>query len=804
MKVIKSSGIAQEFDPNKIIQVLEWAHEGIEFTSDLDVITLYQNIIPHLKDGMTTEEIQTAIVKVAADSITLEEQDYQYVASNLAQFGLRKSVYGQFDPPRFINHIKSNVALKLYDAEILQKYSPEEIETLEKSIRHENDFKFTYAGTSQLVEKYLVKDRSTGKIYETPQFMYMLIAMCLHQEEPKEIRLQAVIDFYNACSDKQISLPTPILAGVRTPTRQFSSCVLIESGDSLESINETNSAIIKYVSKRAGIGINAGAIRADGSKIGAGEVKHTGITPFLKTYNYSTHSCSQGGIRKGSGNIFWPMWHLELENLIVLKNNKGTDENRIRHMDYGIQINDLMVERYINDDYITLFSPDVHPELYESFFSNPVRFREIYEELETLVPVRKKRIKARTVWEEMFATERSNTARIYPMHVDNVNEYGPWIREIAPVRQSNLCMEIALHTQALGMYQDQLVAIAGGNLRSFLEQYGTKKVVLPTVENGFRRIKEETDATEHEFVLKIEEDLGEIALCTLSAFVLDQFDWKNQDEINRIALAMVRSLDNLLDYQDYPHKNALKAKEYRSLGIGVTNYAAWLASNACGYEDSAEITHELFERLQYGLIKASIQLAKEKGASPQMHKTKYGLGQLPIDWYCKNVDELVAPVYVCDWEALRADLIKYGIRNVTLSALMPCESSSQVTNSTNGIEPPRQPITAKESKSGIFNQVVPNYHENALFYDFAWDLVQRSGNIPYLRNCAIMQKFVDQCISLNTYYKPSKYPNGKVPMSEIIEDMLFSFFYGNKTGYYHNTDDGSGEESKTVCDGCAV
>lgn len=804
MKVIKSSGIVQDFDQSKIMQVLDWALEGIQFTCDIDVYDLYDRIVPHLKDGMSTADVQAAVVKVAADSITLEEQDYQYVASNLAQFGLRKTVYGQFDPPKFIKHIQKNTDLGLYDPEILQKYSEEEIEFLETKLKHENDFKFTYAGTCQLMDKYLVKDRSTGAIYETPQFMYMLIAMCLHQEEPKEIRLQTVIDFYNACTEKQISLPTPILAGVRTPTRQFSSCVLIETGDSLDSINEVNAAIVKYVSKRAGIGVNGGAIRAEGSKIGNGEVKHTGVTPFLKTYNYSTHSCSQGGIRKGSANLFYPMWHLELENLIVLKNNKGTDENRIRHMDYGIQVNDLMVERYINDEYITLFSPDVHPELYETFFSDQDRFREIYEELEQLAPVRKKRIKARTVWEEMFAMERSNTARIYPMHVDNVNNFGPWIREIAPVRQSNLCMEIALHTVALATYSEQLVAIAGGNIRNFLETYGTKKAVLPSVENGFRRISDESEAEGDEFVLKIEEDHGEIALCTLSAFVLGNFNWRDQTEVNRIAMTMVRSLDNLLDYQDYPHKNALKAKEYRSLGIGVTNYAAWLASEAAGYEDSAELTHELFERLQYGLISASVQLAKEKGASPQMHKTRYGRGELPIDWYCPTVDELIAPVYVCDWEALRELLILYGIRNVTLSALMPCESSSQVTNSTNGIEPPRQPITAKSSKSGAFNQVVPNYAENAMFYDFAWDLIQRAGNKPYLRNCAIMQKFVDQCISLNTYYKPSKYPNGKVPMSEIIDDMLFSFYYGNKTGYYHNTDDGSGEENKIVCDGCAV
>lgn len=748
MKIIKSSGIAQEFDQNKIMQVLNWAYEDVDITTDLDMHDLYERIIPHLKDGMTTSEIQSVVVKVAADSISLEEQDYQYVASNLAQFGLRKSVFGQFDPPKFYYHIRTVTNYGIYDPEILQKYSKKEIDFLDSKIDHNRDFDLTYAGTAQLMDKYLVKDRSTGKIFETPQFMYMLIAMCLHQDEPEERRLQCVIDFYDAASTRKISLPTPILAGVRTPTRQFSSCVVIESGDSLDSINEANSAIVKYVSKRAGIGINAGMIRAEGSKIGPGEVKHTGIIPFWKHFNTAVHCCSQGGIRKGSATMFYPMWHLELENLIVLKNNKGVEENRIRHMDYGIQINDLMIERYLDDDYITLFSPT--EELYNAYFADPKRFEEMYVDMEYNNAIRKKRIKARTLFEELFATERANTARIYPSYVDNVNEFGPWIRSIAPVKMSNLCMEITLHTKDIG------------------------------------------------------KDDGEIALCTLSAFVLDSFDWKDQEEINRIALVMVRSLDNLLDYQDYPHEKALSAKDYRSLGIGVTNYAAWLASNSASYADANELTHELFERLQYGLIKASIQLAKEKGPSPKMHMTKWGKGELPIDWYCKNVDELVKPIYVLDWEAIRSELIEWGIRNVTLMALMPCESSSQVSNSTNGIEPPRQPITAKSSKSGAFNQVVPNYAENGLFYDFAWEMVNKYGNKGYLTQCAIMQKWVCQAISLNTYYMPSKYPNGKVPMSEIIDDMLFCWHYGNKNMYYHNTDDGSGEEDTNGCESCKL
>lgn len=803
MKVIKSSGIAQEFDQSKIIQVLEWSCSN----TIINPYELYELCQPFFKDGMTTTEIQRAIVKVAADSIQVENTDYQYVASNLSMFGLRKEVFGQFDPPHLHTHVLNGINLGIYDKELLTKYTEEEYQILNEIIDHDRDFNFTYAGAMQVKDKYLVKDRSSGKIYETPQFMYMLIAMCLHQEE-QENRLEHVKNFYDAASLKQISLPTPILAGVRTPTRQFSSCVLIETGDSLESITEATSAIVKYVSKRAGIGIAGGAIRAEGSKIGPGEVKHTGVTPFWKLKNAAVHSCSQGGIRKGSATMYWPIWHLECENLMVLKNNKGIEENRIRHMDYGIQINQLMINRYLTNDYITLFSPDVlDGALYDAYFRDADKFKELYENLEKDLCVRKKRIKASELFMGLFMTERANTARLYPSHVDNTNDYGPWIRSIAPVKMSNLCAEIALHTKALGTYQDQRVVVASGDIVKFIETYGTNKVVLPTVENGFKRVGSDYAAGEGEIAFNIQEDLGEIALCTLSAWVLGNFDWKNQDEVNRIGMVMVRALDNLLDYQDYPHRNALKAKEYRSLGIGVTNFAAWLASQGASYNDGNELTHELFERLQYALIKASIQLAKEKGASPQMHKTKYGLGQLPIDWYCPNVDELIAPNYVCDWEALRVDLKEFGIRNVTLSAQMPCESSSQVSNSTNGMEKPLKPVSYKQSKDGSFNQVVPEYEANQIFYEFAWESASRKdGNKGYLTQCAIEQKWTCQAISINTYYVPSSYANGKVPMSQMIDDMLFCFHYGNKNMYYHNTDDGSGadDSSDAECESCKL
>lgn len=736
--VIKSSGVSQEYDIHKLIKVLAWACAN----TGIDPYDLLEKIKVHLRDGMTTKEIQHAAIKVAAAAITKEEPDYQYVASNLAMFALRKQVYNQFEPPCFIDHISYVVNEGFYDSELLKRYSAEEISFLESKIKHNRDFEMTYAGTMQLKEKYLVKDRSSGKIYETPQFAFMLIGMALHQDEPVD-RLKHVVRFYNAVSKRQISLPTPIMAGARTPTRQFSSCVVIEAGDSLNSINAASNSIIKYISKRAGIGINAGMVRAEGSKIGHGEVKHTGVIPFWKHFQTAVKSCSQGGVRGGAATLYYPMWHLEVENLLVLKNNKGIDENRIRHLDYGLQINDLMFERLIKNDYITLFSPETYMgQLYDAYFSDKGLFAALYEQAEKDPNVRKKRIKARELF-ELFMTERSGTARVYPFMVDNASDYTPFIRSVAPIKQSNLCLEIALPTKDVGG------------------------------------------------------DDPEIALCTLSAFVLGNFNWQDQDEINELAEVQVRALDCLLDYQDYPVKEALKALKRRALGVGVTNFAAWLASNFASYNDANDITHELFERLQYALIKASIKLAKEKGPCEYYSETKWSKGELPIDWYNKRIDQLAAPNYVCDWEELRADLQAYGIRNSTLSALMPCESSSQVSNSTNGIEPPRGPVSIKESKEGSFNQVVPNIETDADLYDYAWKLA-KTGNKGYLSLVAIMLKFVCQSASANTYYDPLNYPKGKVKMSVMLDDLLYFWYFGGKTLYYHNTRDGSGSDDMEI------
>ena len=738
INVIKSSGVSQSFDPQKIIKVLSWAAEG----TSVDPYELYENIKSYLRDGMTTDDIQTIVIKVAANSISVEEPDYQYVAARCLMFALRKHVYGQYEPRSFIDHISYCVNAGKYDPELLSKYSAEEITFLESKIKHERDMEFTYSGAMQLKEKYLVKDKTTGQIYETPQFAFMTIGMALHQDEPVD-RLKHVIRFYEAVSTRQISLPTPIMAGCRTPTRQFSSCVVIEAGDSLKSINKASASIVEYISKRAGIGINVGMIRAEGSKIGMGEVRHTGVIPFWKHFQTAVKSCSQGGIRGGAATAYYPIWHLEVENLLVLKNNKGVEENRIRHMDYGVQLNDLMMERFGKNDYITLFSPhEMGGELYYSYFKDQDRFRELYEAAEKDPNIRKKRIKARELF-ELLMTERSGTARIYVQFIDNTNNYTPFIREKAPIRQSNLCCEIAIPTNDVNS----------------------------------------PDA--------------EIGLCTLSAFVLDNFDWQDQDKINELAEVQVRALDNLLDYQGYPVPEAEKAKKRRNLGVGVTNYAAWLASNFASYEDANDLTHELFERLQYGLIKASIKLAKEKGPCEYYSDTRWSRGELPIDWYNKKIDQIAAPKYVCDWSSLREDLKLFGIRNSTLSALMPCESSSQVSNSTNGIEPPRGPVSVKESKEGSFNQVVPNIEHNIDLYDYTWKLAKK-GNKPYLTQVAIMLKWVCQSASANTYYDPQIFPKGKVPMSVMIDDLLYFWYFGGKNFYYHNTRDGSGTDDYEI------
>ncbi|HAB80477.1 MAG TPA: ribonucleoside-diphosphate reductase subunit alpha, partial [Glaciecola sp.] len=606
---------------------------------------------------------------------------------------------------------------------------------------HWRDMNFSYAAVKQLEGKYLVQNRVSGDIYESAQFLYILVAACLFANYPKETRLDYIKRFYDATSLFKISLPTPIMAGVRTPTRQFSSCVLIEAGDSLDSINATSSAIVKYVSQRAGIGVNAGRIRALGSEIRGGEAFHTGCIPFYKHFQTAVKSCSQGGVRGGAATLFYPLWHLEVESLLVLKNNRGVEENRVRHLDYGVQFNKLMYTRLIKNQNITLFSPSDVPGMYDAFFADQDKFEELYVKYENDPSIRKKSIKAMELF-SLFMQERASTGRIYLQNVDHCNTHSPFDPKVAPVRQSNLCLEIALPTKPL----------------------------------------------QH-----INDPEGEIALCTLSAFNLGAI--KSLDELEELAELAVRALDSLLDYQDYPVPAAYNASMgRRTLGIGVINFAYYLAKNGVKYSDHSanNLIHRTFEAIQFYLMKASNELAKEKGACSKFNETTYSKGIMPIDTYKKDVDAICNEPLHLDWDGLRESIVKHGLRNSTLSALMPSETSSQISNATNGIEPPRGHISIKSSKDGVLKQVVPDYENLKDKYELLWDIPSNDG---YLQLCAIMQKFVDQTISANTSYNPSQYEGNKVPMKLLIKDLLTTYKLGIKTLYYHNTRDGAGESS---------
>ena len=631
------------------------------------------------------------------------------------------------------------VEQKRYDAHLLVDYTEQELDELDAYLDHSRDLNFSYAAVKQLEGKYLVQNRVTGEIYESAQFLYILVAASLFSDYPRDTRIDYIKRFYDAVSLFKISLPTPIMSGVRTPTRQFSSCVLIECGDSLDSINATSSAIVKYVSQRAGIGINAGRIRALGSPIRNGEAYHTGCIPFYKHFQTAVKSCSQGGVRGGAATLFYPLWHLEVENLLVLKNNRGVDDNRVRHLDYGVQFNKLMYSRLIKDDYITLFSPSDVPGLYDAFFEDQDEFDALYVKYEQDESIRKKRIKAIELF-SMFAQERASTGRIYLQNVDHCNTHSPFISRVAPIRQSNLCLEIALPTKPLSNVNDEE---------------------------------------------------GEIALCTLSAFNLGAIE--SLDELEELAELAVRALDNLLDFQDYPvpaAKNATMGR--RTLGIGVINYAYYLAKNGKRYSDGSAnaLTHRTFEAIQYYLMKASNELAKERGACPKFNETTYSQGIMPTDTYKRDLDKICDEPLHLDWDTLRASIKEHGMRNSTLSALMPSETSSQISNATNGIEPPRGHISVKASKDGILKQVVPDYERLKDNYELLWDIPSNDG---YLQLVGIMQKFIDQTISANTNYDPNRYEGGRVPMKVLLKDLLGAYKLGVKTLYYHNTRDGASD-----------
>lgn len=738
--VSKRNGVQEPLELDKIHQVVTWAAKDLD---DVSVSQVEINAQIQFYNGIKTEEIHETLIKSAADLISTDSPDYQYLAARLAIFHLRKKAYGQFEPPALYAHVKNMVANKKYDEHLLSDYSEQEFYEMDAFIDHWRDMNFSYAAVKQLEGKYLVQNRVSGEIYESAQFLYVLVAACLFAKYPKDTRLDYIKRFYDAASTFKLSLPTPIMAGVRTPTRQFSSCVLIEAGDSLDSINATASAIVKYVSQRAGIGVNAGRIRALGSPIRGGEAFHTGCIPFYKYFQTAVKSCSQGGVRGGAATLFYPLWHLEVESLLVLKNNRGVEENRVRHLDYGVQFNKLMYTRMIKDDYITLFSPSDVPGLYDAFFADQDEFERLYVQYENDESIRKSRVKAIELF-SAFMQERANTGRIYLQNVDHCNTHSPFNPEYAPVRQSNLCLEIALPTKPLSHVNDEE---------------------------------------------------GEIALCTLSAFNLGEI--KSLDEFEELSELSVRALDSLLDYQDYPVPAAYNATMgRRTLGVGVINFAYYLAKNGVKYSDHSanNLVHETFEAMQYYLLKASNNLAKEKGACPKFNETTYAQGIMPVDSYKKDVDKICTQPLNYDWDTLRKDIVEHGLRNSTLSALMPSETSSQISNATNGIEPPRGHISIKASKDGVLKQVVPDYKNLKDQYELLWDIKSNDG---YLQLVAIMQKFIDQTISANTSYDPSKYEGNKVPMKLLLKDLLTTYKLGIKTLYYHNTRDGASDTTSS-------
>ncbi|EKP0247517.1 ribonucleoside-diphosphate reductase subunit alpha [Aeromonas veronii] len=745
--VTKRNGHKEPIDLDKIHRVLDWAAEGLDNVS-VSQVELKSHI--QFYDGIRTADIHETIIKATADLISEQTPDYQYMAARLAIFHLRKKAYGQFEPPHLYQHVARLVDMGKYDKHLLEDYTQAEFEELNTHLDHWRDMDFSYAAVKQLEGKYLVQNRVTGEIYESPQFLYMLVAACLFSKYPKDTRLGYIKRFYDAVSTFKISLPTPIMSGVRTPTRQFSSCVLIECDDSLDSINATASSIVRYVSQRAGIGINAGRIRGLGSPIRGGEAFHTGCIPFYKYFQTAVKCCSQGGVRGGAATLFYPLWHTEVESLLVLKNNRGVEENRVRHMDYGVQINKLMYQRLIKGGDITLFSPSDAPGLYDAFFADQDKFEELYVKYEQDPAIRKKTLKAVDLFSLMMQ-ERAGTGRIYIQNVDHCNTHSPFDPSVAPVRQSNLCLEIALPTKPLN---------------------------------------------------NIDDESGEIALCTLSAFNLGAIE--KLEDLEEMADLAVRALDALLDYQDYPIAAAKKGSMgRRTLGIGVINYAYYLAKNGARYSDGSglALTHRTFEAIQYYLLKASVQLAREFGPCPLFGETTYAQGILPIDTYKKDLDALCNEPLHLDWESLREEIKSVGLRNSTLTALMPSETSSQISNATNGIEPPRGLVSVKASKDGILKQVVPEYDRLKDQYELLWKQPSVDG---YLQLVGIMQKFVDQAISANTNYDPARFEGNKVPMKQLLKDLLTAYKYGLKTLYYHNTRDGADDaQTDLQDDGCA-
>ena len=759
IKVIKSDGSKVSIDLDKIHRMVEKACRNITGVSESAV---EMNSGLQFYEGISTREIQSILVKSAHDLISTESPNYQFVAARLLLFAIQKQVFNTKWKdseiyPTLKDIVERNIEQGVYDPTILDAYTDEEFDKINSYIKHSRDLNFTYAGLQQIVDKYLVQDRSSGDVYETPQFMYMLIAMTLFQNYDKEVRLDYVKRYYDAISGFKINIPTPIMAGVRTPLRQFASCVLVDSDDSLPSIFSSDHAIGKYVAQRAGIGINAGRIRGIGSKIRGGEVQHTGVVPFLKKFESTVRCCTQNGVRGGSATVHFPIWHQEIEDILVLKNNKGTEDNRVRKLDYSIQLSQIFYQRFLENGEITLFSPHDVPGLYEAFGTE--EFDEMYEKYERATSVPKRKVSARELITDLLK-ERAETGRIYIMNIDHSNTHSSFKDK---VNMSNLCQEITLPTDPIDHIDGE----------------------------------------------------GEIALCILSAINVGIV---KEEEMESLCDLAVRGLEELIDFQEYPVKAAeVSTLSRRSLGIGYIGLAHYLAKNKVKYNDpkALELVHELTERFQYYLLCASNNIAKEKGACEYFGRTKYSDGILPIDTYKKSVDELVEPKYNLDWEGLRKRICNHGLRHSTLTAQMPAESSSVVSNATNGIEPPRDHLSVKKSKKGTLKQVVPQYTLLKNAYTLLWDMPDNSG---YINIVAVMQKFFDQAISGNWSYNPEQFENNEVPVSVMAKDLLTTYKYGWKTSYYHNTMDGKVEDvvelepvmndpfegGEEDCDACAI
>ena len=729
ISVNKRNGRGKEsLNIEKIHSMVGFATEGITGVSASHV---EMNSGIQFFDGITTEDIQQILIKSANDLITLENPNYQYVAARLLLFSLRKRLFHRlWEHPKFLDHIKSCIKKGMYDEDILVNYTEAEIDRLNGFIDHERDYNFTYAGLRQVMDKYLVQDRSTGDIFETPQFMYMMIAATLFAKYPKDKRLTYVKKYYDAVSKFKINIPTPVMAGVRTPLRQFASCVLVDSDDTLQSIFSSDMAIGRYVAQRAGIGINAGRIRGINSRIRGGEIQHTGVIPFLKKFEATVRCCTQNGVRGGSATVHFPIWHQEIEDILVLKNNKGTEDNRVRKLDYSIQVSKIFYERFIKDEEITLFSPNNVPGLYEAF--GLPEFDELYLRYESSKKIPQTKIRAQTLFMDLLK-ERAETGRIYIMNIDHCNTHSSFKDK---VYMSNLCQEITLPTKP---------------------------------------------------VQHIDDPDGEIALCILSAINLGLI--KEKDELEELCDLSVRALDEIIDYQEYPVEAAKKSTEARrSLGIGYIGLAHYLAKNKVKYDDKRALTlvDEITEAFQYYLLKASNTLAQEKGKCEYFDRTKYADGILPIDTYKKDLDSIIKRKLSYDWNTLRQDIKSSGLRHSTLSAQMPSESSSVVSNATNGVEPPRDYLSVKKSKKGTLKQIVPDYNRLKNFYTLLWDMPSNEG---YINIISVMQKYFDQAISGNWSYNPENYKDGEVPVSTMANDLLMTYKLGWKTSYYQNTYD---------------